>query len=158
VTPLICGFVFGTESKYVRGPQIACNSTIEQAGRISAKSEGVYVYLTSHHWSEHCLHRDARAHRSNNFFVISTTIDIASVRSLITVARDRDSDSEDCYSLFKPLCFGRVIMAMAALCNRAGHYIFALWFPSSFFLSFFPRLISAAADWMSTILPHMVWS
>ena len=38
---------------------------------------------------------------------------------------------------------------------------FALWlllsffFLSSFFL-FFPRLISAAADWMSTILPHMV--
>ena len=26
-----------------------------------------------------------------------------------------------------------------------------------FFLSFFPRLISAAADWMSAILPHMVW-
>jgi len=25
-------------------------------------------------------------------------------------------------------------------------------------LSFFiPRLISATADWMSTILPHMVW-
>jgi len=22
---------------------------------------------------------------------------------------------------------------------------------------FFPRLISAAADWMSTVLPHMVW-
>jgi len=28
----------------------------------------------------------------------------------------------------------------------------------SFFLSsFFPHLISLAADWMSTILPHMVW-
>jgi len=40
---------------------------------------------------------------------------------------------------------------MAALCNRAGHYIFALWF------LFFPRLISATADWMSTILRHMVW-
>jgi len=26
-----------------------------------------------------------------------------------------------------------------------------------FYLSFFPRLISAVADWMSTILPHMVW-
>jgi len=26
----------------------------------------------------------------------------------------------------------------------------------SFFL-FFPRLISAVGDWMSTILPHMVW-
>ena len=28
------------------------------------------------------------------------------------------------------------------------------FFPSS---SFFPRLISAVADWMTTILPHMVW-
>jgi len=46
---------------------------------------------------------------------------------------------------------------MAALWNKAGHYIFALWFLSSFFLSFFPRLISAIGDWMSTILPHMVW-
>ena len=27
----------------------------------------------------------------------------------------------------------------------------------SIFLLFFPRLISAAADWMSTILLHMVW-
>jgi len=26
-----------------------------------------------------------------------------------------------------------------------------------FYLSFFPRLILAAADWMSAILPHMVW-
>jgi len=28
---------------------------------------------------------------------------------------------------------------------------------SFFFLSFFLRLISAAVDWMSTILPHMMW-
>jgi len=41
-------------------------------------------------------------------------------------------------------------------CNRAGHYIFALWFLSIFYL-FFPRLISAATDWMSTILLHMAW-
>ena len=43
---------------------------------------------------------------------------------------------------------------MAALCDRAGHYIFALWFLSIFYLSFFfiPRLISAVADWMSTML------
>jgi len=27
---------------------------------------------------------------------------------------------------------------------------------SSFYLSFFPRLISAVADWMSTILAHIV--
>jgi len=47
---------------------------------------------------------------------------------------------------------------LVALCNRADHYIFILYFLSIFFyLSFFPRLISAAAHWMSTILPHMVW-
>jgi len=51
------------------------------------------------------------------------------------------------------------ILVMAAMHSRCGHYIFALWFllSSSFFLSFFPRLISAVGYWMSTILPHMVW-
>jgi len=33
-------------------------------------------------------------------------------------------------------------------------YIFILWF---LLLLLFPRLISAVGDWMSTILPHMVW-
>jgi len=33
-------------------------------------------------------------------------------------------------------------------------YIFIVWFVLSFFI---PRLISAAADWMSAILPHMMW-
>jgi len=42
----------------------------------------------------------------------------------------------------------------AALRSRCGHYIFALWFLSFFF---FPRLISVVGDWMSTMLPHMVW-
>jgi len=44
---------------------------------------------------------------------------------------------------------------MAARRNRAGRYIL----PCGFFLSFlfFLRLISAAVDWMSTILPHIVW-
>jgi len=46
------------------------------------------------------------------------------------------------------------LLFMAALWNRAGHYIFALFLLSS---SFFPRLISAVADWMSTILPRMMW-
>jgi len=35
---------------------------------------------------------------------------------------------------------------MAALRSKCGHYIFALWFLS--FLLFFPRLVSAVADWM----------
>jgi len=46
---------------------------------------------------------------------------------------------------------------MVALWNTADHYIFALWFLSFFLLSFFPRLISAVGDWMSAILPYMVW-
>ena len=37
---------------------------------------------------------------------------------------------------------------MVAFWNRADHYIFALWFLLSFF---FPRLISAVADWMSAM-------
>jgi len=44
---------------------------------------------------------------------------------------------------------------MAALhCTCGQHSILQLWF----LLSFFPRLFSAVADWMSTILPHMIWS
>ena len=51
------------------------------------------------------------------------------------------------------------ILVMVALWNRTDHYIFMLWFVlSSSSSSFFPRLISAAADWMSAILPYMVWS
>jgi len=40
--------------------------------------------------------------------------------------------------------------------NTAGHICFHP-VVSSFFLSFFPRLISAVRHWMSTILPDMVW-
>jgi len=46
---------------------------------------------------------------------------------------------------------------MVALCNRADHYIFILWFPLLLSFFFFPRLISAVADCMSAILPDMVW-
>ena len=59
------------------------------------------------------------------------------------------------FLVFCVSCYSGVIMA--ALCNRAGHYIFTLWFLSFFLLlSFFPCLISAATDWMSTILWHVV--
>jgi len=50
-----------------------------------------------------------------------------------------------------------LVLFMAALCNRAGHFISlscGFFFLSS---SFSPHLISAIADWMSTILEHMVW-
>jgi len=51
-----------------------------------------------------------------------------------------------------------VRLVMAVLWNRTGHYIFVLWFFLLHLSSIsFPRLISAVADWMSIILPHMVW-
>jgi len=47
---------------------------------------------------------------------------------------------------------------MVVLWHRADNYIFILSFVlSSSFSLFFPRLISAAADWMSAIFPHRVW-
>jgi len=51
----------------------------------------------------------------------------------------------------------RAEVIMVVLCNRADHYIFMLWFVILLSSSFFPCLISAATDWMSAILPHMVW-
>ena len=51
-------------------------------------------------------------------------------------------------------------------CWVVSHYPFTqaiIFLPCGFFLSFFffclffPRLISPDADWMSTILPHIVW-
>jgi len=68
-----------------------------------------------------------------------------------------------------------MITIMATLRSRYGHYIFALWFLLMVALrniradryifilwflltsSFFPGLILAAADRISTILLHMVW-
>ena len=48
------------------------------------------------------------------------------------------------------------LLFMAALRSRCGHYIFSLLFLLLLSI-FFPRLISAVADLMSTIFPHMVW-
>jgi len=48
---------------------------------------------------------------------------------------------------------------MAALRSRDADIIFlpcGFFFFFFFFLSF-PHLISAVADWISAILPHMVW-
>ena len=47
------------------------------------------------------------------------------------------------------------IFGWAAITLGLGpHFSFVLFLLLS---SFFPRLISAIADWMSAILPHMVW-
>jgi len=46
-----------------------------------------------------------------------------------------------------------IVVIMATLRGRCRHYIFVLFL----ILSFFCRLISSVPDWMSTILPHMMW-
>ena len=46
-------------------------------------------------------------------------------------------------------------VVVAALRNRCGYYIFVCGF--FLLLLFIPCLISAVADWMPTILLHMVW-
>jgi len=45
-------------------------------------------------------------------------------------------------------------LIMAALHSRCEQYTFVLFLLLS---SFSAQLISAAVDWMSTVLPHMVW-
>jgi len=51
------------------------------------------------------------------------------------------------YLLWSPYVIGQTII-----------FLPCAFYLSFFFLSFFfPRLISAAVDWMSTILPHTVW-
>jgi len=65
----------------------------------------------------------------------------AKIRHLCTIA-------QLCWALFSQL------RHLLTLCSRCGYYIFVLFALLS--SSFFPRLISAVADWMSTILLHMV--
>ena len=47
-------------------------------------------------------------------------------------------------------------LVMAALWNRTGHYILSYGFYLLSFFLLFPRLISAVADWMSTIHLHIL--
>jgi len=50
-----------------------------------------------------------------------------------------------------------LVVIMAAMRSRCGRYIYVCFLSFFFLFSFFPRLISAVADWMSSIVPHMVW-
>ena len=68
---------------------------------------------------------------------LSVTIDISSITSVA--------------------CFYAIDSLLWPPCIADADIIFLSCFYLSFFL-FFPRLLSAVADWMSTILRHMVWS
>jgi len=57
----------------------------------------------------------------------------------------------DCTPGREPRSVAASFIIMVALWNRADHYIFILSFVV---LLFFPRVISAVAEWMSAILAH----
>jgi len=88
------------------------------------------------------------------------------LEAVLKCAKNGWIDLNDVNDLYVMMCFYTrscllgVPIIMAALCNMAGYYIFCpviSIFPSSSSSSsiFFPRLISAVGDWMSTILPHI---
>jgi len=72
---------------------------------------------------------------------------------------DSNSDDEDddgyCETIFSAT--STHYLFMAALCNRGALYFCPVVSFFFFYLLFFPRLISAAVDWMSAILLHMAW-
>jgi len=71
----------------------------------------------------------------------NVTIQCANVQNLVAIRR-----------IVCVLRIAIMVIFMAALRSRCGYCIFV-----SFLSSFFPRLISAVANWVSTILLHMVW-
>jgi len=78
-----------------------------------------------------------------------------SVRDIHPAAPDRKiTGSYNVSDINPPLMNALNLLFMVALWNRADHYIFILWFLLS--SVFFPRLISAVAEWMSAILAHGV--
>jgi len=66
---------------------------------------------------------------------------------LQTVSQEIANDFADIANSYLPPIYGRPITGRPYIFSRCG----------LFFFLFFPRLISATADWMSAILPHMVW-
>ena len=82
-------------------------------------------------------------------------------RPIILVANKSDLERSRMIGKEGLIC-GKLLsltVIMVALWNRADHYIFILSFVLLRLLSssFFPCPILASADWMSAILPHMVW-
>ena len=118
--------------------------------------------LQEHELNLHGGHSQSQLHTPGTHYCL--TLDLVTLYTPLKHSKHTCSDSLNLkppappYPLqdFKALC--KCCSIMIALCSRADHYIFALWFLSFFFLlSFFPRLTSAVGHWMSTILPHMVW-
>ena len=128
------------------------NKWLNFGGRADHRLDRGIVFWIHHYWemwkvvSTDCT---ARCCSAGHALAGIATATMTSCHWLMTDSHDRRTLVEVCTVL--------VFLVMVALCNRADHYIFMLWFVLLLLLLFFPRLISAAADWMSAILLHMVW-
>ena len=73
--------------------------------------------------------------------------------------RKADTLNTNLASSFRPLLVGHSYLWPPCVADADILFLPCGFFLSSifFYLFFIPRLISAAADWMSTILLHMVW-
>jgi len=96
--------------------------------------------------SSYTTHFDNRLYRVNGALLLAASF-------LYNRVRTRYSIGLGLLPGRRPLIDCNLVI-MPALWNMADHYIFILWFLLLSF--FFPRLFSAVAYWMSTILPHMV--
>jgi len=97
-----------------------------------------------------CLHRHQVRQRSVESLFTSAS-------EVITLWQYFDCLLIRMLEIFLPTWKFVCLLIMAALRSRCGHYISSFRFFFFFLSIFFPRLFSAVADWMSTILPHMVW-
>ena len=63
-----------------------------------------------------------------------------------------EGSTKDAHNIY-PIYWLFLLFVMAALCNRAGHYIFALWFLSSSFFFSSPNLSGRRLDVYHTSAP-----
>jgi len=117
-------------------------SSISDSPFLTPVTASFFSQFTTHHLGYKPFHSELKTHFSQ---ILRTILFLKTVFV--------DYSSGRIFWGYELIGFVSSYLFMAALCNRCGHYIFALWF----LYLFFPRLISAAAGWMSTILWHMVW-
>jgi len=103
---------------------------------------------------------DNRLYRVNNFFIYGEFFDETLLKNSVTwiVVCSCQLKSVFCRTCRLSYNAQHVVDYIAPVSQRCrrprflcGHHIVVLWFLSSFFFSFIPRLISAVADWMSII-------